>query len=168
MIDLRQQSEIAWRELPAALRGVHVCIIEVPRGSFVKPRAEGGVDYISPLPCPYNYGGFVELIGYDDDPLDCIILGKRQRIGSKVAVEVIGVVGLIDRGRSDHKLIARLATNEAVRPLSKQERLVLSLLFLVLTSAKRVLHWWRGEPGKVKYLGIRAQDFAPQHCGKTE
>jgi inorganic pyrophosphatase len=31
-------------------------VIEVPRGSFIKRGSTGHVDFISPLPCPFNYG----------------------------------------------------------------------------------------------------------------
>jgi inorganic pyrophosphatase len=31
-------------------------VIEVPRGSFLKRGSTGHVDFISPLPCPFNYG----------------------------------------------------------------------------------------------------------------
>ena len=31
-------------------------VIEVPRGSFLKRGSTGQIDFISPLPCPYNYG----------------------------------------------------------------------------------------------------------------
>ena len=31
-------------------------VIEVPRGSFLKRGSSGRIDFISPLPCPYNYG----------------------------------------------------------------------------------------------------------------
>ncbi|MFY0541612.1 hypothetical protein [Nannocystis pusilla] len=30
--------------------------IEYPRWSVVKRRSDGSVDFVSPLPCPYNYG----------------------------------------------------------------------------------------------------------------
>jgi hypothetical protein len=31
-------------------------LIEIPRGSFVKRGSTGHVDFVSPLPCPFNYG----------------------------------------------------------------------------------------------------------------
>ena len=31
-------------------------VIEIPRWSFLKRGSSGGVDFVSPFPCPYNYG----------------------------------------------------------------------------------------------------------------
>jgi hypothetical protein len=43
--------------------------IEVPRWGFVKRRADGGVDFVSPIPCPYNYGSILGLVAPDLVPL---------------------------------------------------------------------------------------------------
>jgi inorganic pyrophosphatase len=29
-------------------------VIEIPRGSFLKRGSSGQIDFVSPLPCPYN------------------------------------------------------------------------------------------------------------------
>jgi hypothetical protein len=39
----------------AALGSALDVVIEVPRGSFVKRGSSGSIDFISPLPCPFNY-----------------------------------------------------------------------------------------------------------------
>lgn len=31
-------------------------VVEVPKGSFVKRLPDGAVDYVGPLPSPFNYG----------------------------------------------------------------------------------------------------------------
>ena len=31
-------------------------VIEIPRGSFLKRGSSGRIDFVSPLPCPFNYG----------------------------------------------------------------------------------------------------------------
>lgn len=31
-------------------------VVEVPKGSFVKRLPHGAVDYVGPVPCPFNYG----------------------------------------------------------------------------------------------------------------
>jgi inorganic pyrophosphatase len=38
-------------------------VIEVPRGSFLKRRSTGHIDFISPLPCPFNYGSVPIYLG---------------------------------------------------------------------------------------------------------
>jgi hypothetical protein len=31
-------------------------VIEIPKGSFLKRGSAGQIDFVSPLPCPFNYG----------------------------------------------------------------------------------------------------------------
>jgi inorganic pyrophosphatase len=53
-------------------------VIEVPRGSFLKRGSTGHVDFISPLPCPFNYGSVPIYLGLEGDLLDALVLGKRR------------------------------------------------------------------------------------------
>ena len=80
-------------------------IIEIPRGSFLKRRATGELDFISPLPCPFNYGSVPRYIGREGDLLDAVVLGPRLARGSRVLVKARGAVVLTDRSMSDDKLI---------------------------------------------------------------
>jgi hypothetical protein len=50
-------------------------VIEVPRGGFVKRDRHGQVVFVSPLPCPYNYGSVPTHLGLEGDLLDAIVLG---------------------------------------------------------------------------------------------
>src|SRR5947207_7598111 len=52
-------------------------VIEVPRGSFLKRGSTGHVDFISPLPCPFNYGSVPSHIGQEGDLVDALVLGSR-------------------------------------------------------------------------------------------
>ena len=62
-------------------------VIEVPRGSFLKRGSTGRVDFISPLPCPFNYGsvpGYIGLDGAGTRPAP--VVGRkdtRQSLGSR-------------------------------------------------------------------------------------
>ena len=38
-------------------------VIEIPRWSFLKRGSTGHVDFISPLPCPFNYGSVPDYLG---------------------------------------------------------------------------------------------------------
>ena len=51
--------------------------IELPRGSFLKRGSTGQLDFVSPLPCPFNYGSVERLIGLEGDLLDAVVLGPR-------------------------------------------------------------------------------------------
>jgi inorganic pyrophosphatase len=80
-------------------------VIEVPRGSFVKRGFNGGVDFISPFPCPFNYGAVPTHLGLEGDLLDAVLLGPRLRFGARTRVKVWSAVAMTDRGMSDDKLI---------------------------------------------------------------
>jgi inorganic pyrophosphatase len=80
-------------------------VVEVPRGSFLKRGSTGRVDFVSPLPCPFNYGSVPTHIGLEGDLLDALVLGPRLRLGARVHVKAWGAVTLTDRGMSDDKLV---------------------------------------------------------------
>ena len=89
---------------PEAAPEVEV-IIEVPRGSFIKRGSDFEIDFVSPLPCPYNYGAVPTMIGLEGDLLDAVVLGPRLALGQFVRLPAWGAVTLTDRGLSDDKLI---------------------------------------------------------------
>jgi len=80
-------------------------VIEVPRGSFLKRGSTGRIDFVSPLPCPFNYGAVPALIGLEGDLLDALVLGPRLVFGARLRVRAWGAVTLIDRGMADDKLV---------------------------------------------------------------
>ena len=67
--------------MPEAAPEVEV-IIEVPRGSFIKRGSDFEIDFVSPLPLPYNYGAVPTMIGLEGDLLDAVVLGPRLALGS--------------------------------------------------------------------------------------
>ena len=73
-------------------------VIEIPRGSFLKRGWNGTVDFVSPFPCPFNYGAIPDYIGGEGDLLDAVVLGPRLPRGKRVSVVAQGAVGLTDRG----------------------------------------------------------------------
>lgn len=125
-------------------------VIEYPRGSFVKRRSDGSVDFVSPLPCPYNYGHVPGVMSGDGDPLDAVVLGRRLPAGSQVELAVVAVVGFVDAGLDDPKVIF------SARPLSRAQRGGLELFFRVYALAKRGLAAARGLRGPTRFDGWRA------------
>lgn len=80
--------------------------IEVPRGAFIKPAADGqGIDLISPVPAPFNYGSVPGTTGPDGDPWDAVVLGPRLRRGIEVERQVVGYIDFVDGGAPDPKWI---------------------------------------------------------------
>ena len=100
---------------PNEAREVQV-LIEVPRGSFLKRGSTGHIDFISPLPCPFNYGSVPTHVGLEGDLLDAVVLGPRLPLGTVLRVRAWGAVTLTDRGMSDDKLIC------SSTPLRVEER----------------------------------------------
>lgn len=117
-------------------------VIEVPRGSFLKRGSTGHVDFISPLPCPFNYGSVPEYLGLEGDLLDAVVLGPRLRFGSKVRVKAWGAVVLTDRGMTDDKLIC------SNQPVSETQRRRVLQFFHFYAKCKGLLNLWRRRPGR--------------------
>jgi inorganic pyrophosphatase len=117
-------------------------VIEVPRGSFLKRGSTGHVDFISPLPCPFNYGSVPSHLGLEGDLLDALILGPRLPFGARVRVKVWGAVTLTDRGMSDDKLVC------SHHPPSASQRRWVLRFFGFYATCKALLNAWRHRPGR--------------------
>ena len=117
-------------------------MIEIPRGSFLKRGSTGHIDFISPLPCPFNYGSVPSHLGMEGDLLDAVVLGPRLALGTRVRIKVWDAVTLTDRGMSDDKLIC---SDQA--PSLSQRRDVLRF-FHFYAKCKGLLNIWRRRPGR--------------------
>lgn len=117
-------------------------VIEVPRGCFLKRGSTGCIDFISPLPCPFNYGSVPNYLGLEGDLLDALVLGPRLPLGTRVRVKARGAITLTDRGMSDDKLVCSSAT------LTEAERLRVLRFFHFYAKCKGLLNRWRRRPGR--------------------
>jgi inorganic pyrophosphatase len=117
-------------------------VIEIPRGSFLKRGSTGHLDFVSPLPCPFNYGSVPEYLGREGDLLDAVVLGPRLPVGARTRVKAWGAVILTDRGMSDDKLIC------SHRPLSTVQRRSVLHFFHFYAKCKGLLNFWRHRPGR--------------------
>lgn len=122
-------------------------LIEYPRGSMIKRRSDGSIDFVSPLPCPYNYGHVPGVMSGDGDPLDAVVLGRRLRAGARVTTRVVGVIGFVDVGQLDPKVIC------SARPMTTAQRVGLELFFTVYALGKRALARGRGLSGETRFSG---------------
>jgi inorganic pyrophosphatase len=123
-------------------------VIEVPLGGFIKRRDDGGVDFVSPVPCPFNYGSVPDTRSGDGDRLDALVLGPRLARGARVRAPVVAHVRFVDAGQDDPKLIC------AGRPLGRLDRARIAGFFLFYARAKGWLNRLRGKAGPTRYLGI--------------
>jgi inorganic pyrophosphatase len=117
-------------------------VIEVPRGSFLKRGPTGHLDFVSPLPCPFNYGSIPGFLGLEGDLLDAVVLGPRLSAGIRLQVQAWGAITLTDRGMSDDKVIC------SCRPISAAERRFLLGFFHVYAKCKALLNLYRRRPGR--------------------
>jgi len=122
-------------------------LIEVAAWSFTKRKADGSLDYISPLPTPFNYGSVPTIMGLDGDPLDALVLGRRLPRGARTETTVQTVARIVDAGLIDDKLICKRG------PLSKMERAALRVFFALYVIAKRTLYTFRGVSGSTRFEG---------------
>jgi inorganic pyrophosphatase len=141
------------RRAPAPPVEVEV-VIEVPRGSFLKRGSSGAVDFVSPLPCPFNYGAVPGLLGLEGDLLDALVLGPRLPRGWRSRVKAWGAVTLTDRGLSDDKLIC------SAQPPSAAEIRAVLRFFAFYARCKGLLNLWRRRPGRNGCDGWHTAAFA--------
>jgi inorganic pyrophosphatase len=117
-------------------------IIEIPKGSFIKRGSTGHVDFVSPLPCPYNYGSVPSHVGLEGDLLDALVMGPRLHAGALLRVRAWGAVTLTDRGMSDDKLVC------SSQPLTDAEKREVLRFFALYAKCKGLLNILRRRPGR--------------------
>lgn len=113
-------------------------VIEIPRWSFLKRGSTGRVDFVSPLPCPVNYGSVPDRVGLEGDLLDAVVLGPRRARGTRVRIRARGAIGLAERGMYDDKLIC------SETPVTPTTRRRVVAFFHAYSAAKRLLNLLRG------------------------
>jgi inorganic pyrophosphatase len=123
-------------------------VIDVPRGGFIKRRDDGRIDFVSPVPCPFNYGSVPDTRAGDGDRLDALVLGARLARGARVRVPVVARVSFTDAGQDDPKLVC------SALPLGGGDRARIAAFFAFYARAKGLLNRWRGKTGPTRYGGI--------------
>lgn len=126
--------------------------VEVSRGGYVKREltADGHyhLDYVSPLPSPFNYGCLPDTLGPDGDPLDAVLLGAATPVGTVVEARVWGVVRFLDAGVIDDKLVCGAA------PPTRADHRRLIRFFKAYAWLRGGLNRLRGRPGPTRFLGL--------------
>lgn len=122
-------------------------VIEIPKWSFLKRGSSGQIDFVSPFPCPFNYGSVPRYVGLEGDLLDALVLGPRLARGTRVTVRAHGAVGLSERGMYDDKIVASHGSLGL-----RQARAVL-LFFHFYAFCKGLLNIFRGYRGFARCEG---------------
>lgn len=129
-------------------------LVQVPAGGFVKRRSDGEIDFVAPLPCPFNYGELPGTLGGDGDPLDAVVLGPRVRRGTLVSTQVYGAIAFEDAGAPDLKLVC------GHKPPSNLERASVRAWFVGYGIAKGALNRLRGKSKRTRSAGWIGPDEA--------
>lgn len=133
---------------------MHRVQVETPKGSFLKKNELGDIDFISPIPSPFNYGSIVGVKGQDGDLMDALILGRRLRAGTVVEMFVLGRVVFVDAGIQDDKWIF-----SRQKSIGRKDLLKMTYFFRGYALCKR----WKGRilrsSCKSHFLGIDRERF---------
>lgn len=135
-------------ELPEKVR----VKIEVSRGGVIKRElhGEGAVDYVSPIPSPFNYGFVPGSMAEDGDPVDAVVLGKRLAVGEEVELPVVAYVRFMDAGKPDHKLVVSDV------PISKAQISRIRAFFRMYALARRMINHLQRKKGRTKFFGVES------------
>jgi len=91
-----------------------ICVIEIPKGSKKKYELDKETGFLmldrilhTSTHYPANYGFIPRTYGDDNDPLDVLLLcSEKIEPMTLVRSYPIGVISMVDNGRSDEKIIA--------------------------------------------------------------
>lgn len=120
--------------------------IEIPRFGFVK-REGTRIEYVSPVPCPFNYGCVPSMPAPDGDPLDVVVPGPRLDEGTTLDLQVHAVVRFVDDGKVDDKLVCGpMPTDEDLRRIGE--------FFRVYAVARRWMNRARGRFGETRFSTV--------------
>lgn len=105
-----------WTDIDAGpdVPDIVTAVIEVPKGSrnkyeYDKDKESFILDRVlySPVFYPADYGFIPRSLYYDGDPMDVLVLVEQPTFsGCLVDVRPIGVMGMIDGGDKDYKILA--------------------------------------------------------------
>ena len=137
-------------------------VVEIPRGSFLKRGSTGQLDFVSPFPCPFNYGSVPTYLGLEGDLLDAVVLGPRLARGTRVSVPALAAIRFEDRGIYDDKLIC------STEPMTQGQRTRVLLFFRFYALCKRLLNLARGRPGRTACDGWCGADEAVARASPRE
>lgn len=98
----------------------------------------------------------------DNDPIDCVEIGATQiRVGGVCAVKVLGLLGLIDDGETDWKIIA-IAISDPMAHLLNDVDDVEQHLPGAIKAIREYFRDYKSFSGKINTYALRAQAM-PRH-----
>jgi inorganic pyrophosphatase len=128
-------------------------VVDTPRFSYIKRRDDGRIDFVSPLPCPFNYGSVPGTLSGDGERIDAVVLGPRRARHSRAELAVVGLVRFCDAGQDDPKWIC------SDHPFGALEQAQVRTFFQLYAALKRGLNAWRGRSGATCYEGLELRSL---------
>ena len=148
-------------------------IIEIPAGtnkkfeynydskSFECEKINGEDRIVNYLPYPGNYGYILNTymdpkLGGDGDALDVLVIDESIAQGSKVNIEPLAILKLLDNGEEDHKIIAisrKSKINRFKKGIPKSAKEIISTWFCNYKD-KNVMKFqeWGGKEQAIKEI----------------
>jgi len=144
------------------------CIIEIPKGTNTKYEYDENLNIfkldrclVSSLQYPINYGFIPRTIALDNDPLDVLVFNHDPiDRGVLVSCRVLGVLGFVDDGEIDNKLIAvpDWSPKEKYKTLTDIETEHLKIfrqffkIYKIDRESSTEVGQWQGKPKAMKIL----------------
>lgn len=131
-------------------------VIEVPLGGHVKRGSTGAIEYLSPWPCPFNYGSAPAHAADDGDPADVVVLGPALARGARGTAHVVAVARFVDGGLADDKWVCVPAQPDGSQPGAPTavDLQVVRRFFLRYQRIKAVAHALRRRTGATSFAGV--------------
>lgn len=107
--------------------------------------------FVSPIPCPFNYGSVLETQAPDGDPMDAVVLGARVARGEVIRATAWGWAEFTDRGVSDPKLICTVSG----QPPGPTALRGIARFFRLYARCKRLLYAAGGSRQPTRFEGLR-------------
>jgi inorganic pyrophosphatase len=123
-------------------------VVEIPKFTHRKRRADGTIDFVSPVPSPFNYGSVLGSLAGDGDPEDVIILGPKLALGTRAQMVVRGRIQFTDAGVTDDKWVV------GMWPPSQDTWMSVRAFFTIYARFKRVLYRARRVRGETRFHGV--------------
>ena len=132
-------------------------VVETPKFSFRKYEESGGgfrPVLTSPLPTLFNYGFVPGSVSGDGKPVDVLVLGGRLPQGSRFEARKVGVVGFVDDGVVDDKIVA---SGDGGRVSGFQRRKILVFFHAYSLFKKIRCLFFEGRVPDTRFTGLRVQ-----------
>lgn len=156
-----------WHDVPAGPNPPHAltAVVEIPTGGRNKYELDKELGLFrldrvlhSAVIYPGDYGFFPRTLGDDDDPLDALLLVNIPTFpGCLVDVRPIGVFHLVDKGKSDEKILAVAVSDPYAREITDVQDLRAHKL-------REIEHFFQVykdlEGGQVETRGFEGKDRA--------